>query len=310
MYTKTLNNKLIFIGDLKSINLEIISNSCNYLFKNNYKIILLGDIIKIREYFDKIKFKIKISELFHINDHFNYANDSIFIFDIGDSTIAKSRLILNQIKISNNLSKFYSYDLITMPIDKSIIKRNNQFNGVTEYLSKINKKKTYMLMRGNKFSIIPLTTHIRFRNILDRFNKRVFYHDLINILTIIIKKKFKYTEIIILGINPHAGEDGTLGNEEVIMKKVINIINQKIKLIKLIGPLSADSAFNDTKPNQLFISYYHDQALIPFKILNNKSINQTIGLDYNRLSPAHGTATDIIYKNSSDNSSFIQCMLN
>jgi 4-hydroxythreonine-4-phosphate dehydrogenase len=167
-----------------------------------------------------------------------------------------------------------------------------------------------MLMRGNKFSIIPLTTHIRFRNILDKFNKRKFYHDLINILTIIKKKKFKYTEIIILGVNPHAGEDGTLGNEEAIMKKVINIINQKIKLIKLKGPLSADSAFNDVKPNQLFISYYHDQALIPFKILNNKSINQTIGLDYNRLSPAHGTATDIIYKNNSDNSSFIQCMLN
>ena len=310
MSIKTLNNKLIFIGDLKSINLEIITKSCSYLFKNNIKIILIGDIIKIEEYFNKIKFKVKILELFNIEDHFNYRNDSIFIFNIGSDIIEKSNLILNQIKISNNLSKFHSYDLITMPIDKSIIKKHYKFNGVTEYLSKINKKNTYMLMKGNNFSIIPLTTHIRLRDVIDKFDKKKFHQDLINIISIVKNSKLQYEEIILLGINPHAGENGTLGNEETIMKKVMKKIKQNIKFIRFKGPVSADSAFNNTKTNQLFISFYHDQALIPFKILNNKSINQTIGLDYNRLSPAHGTAIDIIFKNSSDNSSFIQCMLN
>ena len=53
---------------------------------------------------------------------------------------------------------------------------------------------------------------------------------------------------------------------------------------------------------------YHDQALIPFKIINKKSVNLTIGLEYRRFSPTHGTATDIKFKNLADNTSYIECM--
>jgi len=64
----------------------------------------------------------------------------------------------------------------------------------------------------------------------------------------------------------------------------------------------------DEKKSTLFISTYHDQALIPFKLINQKSYNMTLGLDYKRLSPAHGTAKDIKFKNMSNNSSYIACM--
>ena len=60
----------------------------------------------------------------------------------------------------------------------------------------------------------------------------------------------------------------------------------------------------------LFISLYHDQALIPFKLLNKKAINYTIGLDYKRFSPAHGTASDILFKNKANLDSFVECILN
>jgi 4-hydroxythreonine-4-phosphate dehydrogenase len=310
MYTKVLNNKLIFVGDLSSINLEIIAKSYKYLTKKNVKIILIGDMDKIQKYFIRIKFKVSIVELFSIEDHLNFINKNIFIFHAGSNSTDKPNLILNQIVISNNLSKHKSYDLITMPINKSIIKKENKFNGVTEFLSQINFKKTFMLMRGQSFSIIPLTTHIRFKDILNGFNAKNFYKDLKDIINIINKKKFNYNEIIILGINPHAGEGGTLGNEENIIKKVIITINKELKFVKIKGPLSADSAFKNIDSKKLFISYYHDQALIPFKILNTQSINHTIGLTYNRFSPTHGTARDILYKNKSNNSSFLQCMLN
>ena len=310
MYTKTLNNKLIFVGDLKSVNLEIIAKSYKQLIKKNIKIILIGNIDETKEYFVKIKFKIKIIELFSIEDHLNFNNKNIFIFNAGSNSIDKPNMILNQIVISNNLSKHKSYDLITMPIDKSIIKKKNKFNGVTEFLSQVNYKKTFMLMRGENFSIIPLTTHIKFKNILNKFNAINLYKDLKDIIHIISKKRFTYNKIVFLGINPHAGEDGTLGNEEDIIRKVIIKINKETKYLKLIGPFSADSAFKNIDSKKLFISYYHDQALIPFKILNTQSINHTIGLSYNRLSPTHGTASDIIYKNKSSNYSFLQCMLN
>ena len=310
MYTKTSNNKLIFVGDLKSVNLEIIAKSYKQLIKKNIKIILIGNIDETKEYFVKIKFKIKIIELFSIEDHLNFNNKNIFIFNVGSNSIDKPNMILNQIVISNNLSKHKSYDLITMPIDKSIIKKKNKFNGVTEFLSQVNYKKTFMLMRGENFSIIPLTTHIKFKNILNKFNAINLYKDLKDIIHIISKKRFTYNKIVFLGINPHAGEDGTLGNEEDIIRKVIIKINKETKYLKLIGPFSADSAFKNIDSKKLFISYYHDQALIPFKILNTQSINHTIGLSYNRFSPTHGTANDIIYKNKSNNSSFLQCMLN
>ena len=78
---------------------------------------------------------------------------------------------------------------------------------------------------------------------------------------------------------------------------------------KISGPYPADSAFNNLENNNsLFISMYHDQALIPFKILNRKGINLTMGLEYRRLSPAHGTAKDIKFKNIADISSYLACM--
>ena len=302
--------KLVFVGDLKSINLELIVNSNNYLVKKKIKYILIGDIFKIKEYFIKINANEELFEIFNFNEILFLKKKAIFVFNIHSNQLNKSTLILNQINISNNLSKLNLFDLVTMPINKSVIKKNFNFNGMTEHLKKINNQETFMLMKGEKFSIIPLTTHIKFKDILNNFNENYFYNKLKKIINFIKNKTINYNEIIVLGINPHAGENGTLGKEEILMKKIINKIIKNFKFKRIIGPLAADSAFQSTNINQLFISYYHDQALIPFKILNKESLNQTIGLTFKRLSPAHGTAEDIIFKNKSDNTSYIQCMLN
>ena len=118
------------------------------------------------------------------------------------------------------------------------------------------------------------------------------------------KKKYrlKFKEIKFLCYNPHCSEDDTLGKEDKIISMTIKNFNN------VTGPYAADSAFRRVNKNILFISMYHDQALIPFKILNKKGINFTMGLDYRRLSPAHGTASDIKFKNKADISSFIKCM--
>ena len=312
MFLKQLNKiKLVYVGDLNSINLEIIANSHSYLVKKKIKYILIGDITKIKKYFSVIKNdSIKLIEVFNFTDIFYIKRNAIFIFDLQSKQLEKSDLIINQVNISNNLSRINSLDLITMPINKSVIKKNYKFNGMTEYFKKINNRETLMLMKGENFSIIPLTTHIKFKNILNNFNKIDFYNKLKKIILLIKNKKIIYNEIIVLGVNPHAGENGTLGNEEIIMKKIIDKVIIAFDFKNIKGPLSADSAFQSTNKGQLFISFYHDQALIPFKILNKKSINHTIGLSFNRLSPAHGTAEDIIFKNLSDNTSYIQCMLN
>ena len=133
MFIKALNKiKLVFVGDLKSINLEIIAKSHEYLVQEKIKYILIGDIFKIKEYFDKIKNNNEVIEIFNFKDILNVKKDAIFVFNIHSKNLEKSQLILNQINISNNLAKLNSFDLVTMPINKSVIKKNFDFNGMTE----------------------------------------------------------------------------------------------------------------------------------------------------------------------------------
>ena len=103
--------------------------------------------------------------------------------------------------------------------------------------------------------------------------------------------------------NPHCSENITIGLEDNTISNILS------KISKNIRPYPADSAFTNYKNNSLFISTYHDQALIPFKLVNKKGYNLTLGLNYRRLSPAHGTAKDLKFKNKSNNSSYIACML-
>ena len=176
---------------------------------------------------------------------------------------------------------------------------------MTEYLGMINKKATIMLMHGEIFSVAPMTTHVQLKIVYKFINEKKISFFLKTLFNNINNKvyKFNFTDIKFLCFNPHCGEEGTLGKEEFLLKKIIN----KYKKIK--GPFAADSAFTNIKKNSLFLSTYHDQALIPFKILNKKSINITLGLNYLRLSPAHGTANDIKNKFLANNTSYLQCLL-
>jgi 4-hydroxythreonine-4-phosphate dehydrogenase len=175
---------------------------------------------------------------------------------------------------------------------------------MTEYLSEINKRDTIMLLRGDKFSVVPLTTHINLKdikNIID--NKKL--KKVISLLLKEVKKEHYKLNLKIykfLCYNPHCSENRTLGEEDNIIKKSLNSFKE------INGPISADSAFSKISKKTLFISTYHDQVLIPFKALNSKMINMTLGLKYRRLSPAHGTAKDIKFKNISNVSSYIECM--
>ena len=111
------------------------------------------------------------------------------------------------------------------------------------------------------------------------------------------------------GINPHAGENGMIGTEEIILLR--NTINRlKKKKIKIQGPYSADSIIN--KENLLnsdaIVFNYHDQALIPFKLLDNfNGINYTLGLSIIRVSPDHGTGYNLVGKNLANGASLNNC---
>lgn len=298
-----MKKKYVFLGDIDSINIELVFKSYSSL-KNKVKYILLGNIYDFTKYCNALKSKLKINE---INDPIgfkDYDNQALNIFNIENVSKEKYKNLINQIDVSNYLANLTKIDLVTLPINKSIFKKKMQFNGMTEYLAKINKTNTKMLMFGEEFSIIPLTTHINLnavrkvikKNILKKLIKEILFQIQRNIYNL------NYSEIRFLCYNPHCSENDTIGIEDKV------IIQSISKFKKISGSFAADSAFKKLNPKLLFISTYHDQALIPFKLLNQKGINLTLGLNYKRLSPTHGTATDIKFKNIANISSYLACM--
>ncbi|MDA8668914.1 4-hydroxythreonine-4-phosphate dehydrogenase PdxA [Alphaproteobacteria bacterium] len=298
-----MKKKFVFLGDLNSINLELIHNSHNYL-KKKVEYILLGNIKDASKYLSKINSILEINEIYNPLNFENYKKDALNFFNIENIHKEKHQTLLNQLSIANHLSNSSKIDLVTMPINKSVFKKKIEFTGMTEYLAKINKRNTIMLMHGEKFSAIPLTTHINLKDVRKHLNKKYLYLKLTLINKQIQRKIYElnFRSIKFLCYNPHCSEQNTIGNED---RKIAEIIK---KFKNIHGPLSADSAFNKLQNDLLFISMYHDQVLIPFKILNKKGINLTLGLNYRRLSPAHGTAGDIKYKNIANTSSYIACM--
>lgn len=299
-----MKKKFVFIGDIDSINLEIVHKSHRHL-KNKVQYILLGNIGDVCKYLKKIKSKLEINEIINPLDFENYNPNSLNLFNIENISNKKYQNIINQIHVSDYLSNLLKIDLVTLPINKALLKKEIEFTGMTEYLAKINKKSTFMLMYGEKFSVVPITTHINLNKVNKFLNKKYLEKTLNQIIFQTQRKiyKLKIKSIKFLCYNPHCGEDNTIGPEDKIISKLIS------KFKKITGPYSADSAFkilNDK--GLLFISMYHDQALIPFKILNHKGINLTMGLNYRRLSPAHGTAKDIKFKDIADISSYLACM--
>ncbi len=299
-----MKKKFIFIGDIDSINLEIVNKS-HKILKNRVKYILLGNIKDIYKYLKKIQSKLDINEIINPLDFGNYNPNSLNVFNIENISKKKYMNLINQIHICNYLSNILKIDLVTLPIKKALFKKEMEFTGMTEYLAKINKKNTFMLMYGEKFSVIPITTHINLHDVKKFLNKK-YLDRLLSQINIQIQKKIyklNFRSIKFLCYNPHCGESNTIGPEDKTIAKSIS------KFKKISGPYSADSAFKNINHNNiLFISMYHDQALIPFKIFNKKGINLTMGLNYRRLSPAHGTANDIKFKNIADISSYLACM--
>ena len=129
-----------------------------------------------------------------------------------------------------------------------------------------------------------------------------------------LKQRFKIQapKIALCSLNPHAGENGILGNEEI---SEFEPALRELKNIDITKPMPADTLFikaaeaiknNTSQPFDCYVACYHDQGLIPMKVLASKSaVNMTIGLDILRTSPAHGTAYDIVAKNCADPSSLM-----
>ncbi|MCB0730566.1 MAG: 4-hydroxythreonine-4-phosphate dehydrogenase PdxA [Ignavibacteriae bacterium] len=300
-----MNSFAFTCGDINGIGPEIVVKTLNKIKPSSKrKLIFLCPQKVFLKTINIVKPNFKFSIVKSLTQ--NLENGKVTILDIGSANQKYGKPSRESGKISYkaiieacNLAKENKVDaIITAPISKVAFKKANiNFPGHTELLTDFfNVKKYSMLFVSDKMKCGLITIHIPIKNV----SKSLTAKKIKNTIDVIINSlkidfKLKDPKISMLGLNPHAGEEGRIGDEEI---KILNPILKEYQG-RIVGPFVPDAYFG----NKLFRNYdftiglYHDQILIPFKLLNfNKGVNFTAGLPIVRTSPDHGTAFDIAGK--------------
>lgn len=199
--------------------------------------------------------------------------------------------------------------LVTAPVHKKNIQgKDFSYTGHTPFLKSLfGANDVVMLLTAQNLKVALVTEHVAVKDIAENITKENILSK-IKILHASLQKDFGVDrpKIAVLGLNPHAGDEGLIGKEEEeIIKPAIKEAKQNNMLI--IGPFSADAFFAKGRYEKFdaVLAMYHDQGLIPFKSLSiGEGVNFTAGITGVRTSPDHGTAFDIAGKNKADESSF------
>ncbi|MFD1615785.1 4-hydroxythreonine-4-phosphate dehydrogenase PdxA [Gelatiniphilus marinus] len=202
--------------------------------------------------------------------------------------------------------------LVTAPINKHNIQSEVfNFPGHTDYLAKELEGESLMLMVNSTLRVGLLTDHVPVKDIVNHITEALIVKKIDTVYKS-LKKDFKIRKpkIAVLGINPHTGDNGVIGNEDdLVLRPTLKKIKDDGKLV--YGPYAADSFFgsNNYKNFDAIIACYHDQGLIPFKTLSfGQGVNYTAGLSKVRTSPDHGTAYEIAGQGKADENSFKEAL--
>lgn len=243
----------------------------------------------------------------------NVNNDEIKI-ELGQSTELAGVMAAQALDLAvEDLKKEHIDVLVTAPINKSNIQsRTFNFPGHTEYLAnKFNISNELMIMVSNNIRIGVVTGHIPLKDVSNKLSIELIMSK-IRIMNQSLIQDFAITKprIAILALNPHASDNGLLGKEEhdIIIPAVKKAMDERILAF---GPYPADGFFGSENLKNFdgIIAMYHDQGLIPFKLMSFKEgVNFTAGLPIVRTSPAHGTAYEIAGKNEASPESLRQAI--
>ena len=203
--------------------------------------------------------------------------------------------------------------IVTAPVAKNALHlAGHNFNGQTEILQEFlahDGQLAEMLFVAGNFRVLLLTRHCALKDIA--LTKELVIEKITNLHGFFVEKLgIKEPKFALCGFNPHSGEDGILGTEEIeILQPAVEVLREKG--VDITNPLPADTLFvNYFKDSyDCYIANYHDQGLIPIKtVAGSKTVNMTIGLDVIRTSPGHGTAFDIAGKNLADETGMIEAI--
>ncbi|RQO34176.1 4-hydroxythreonine-4-phosphate dehydrogenase PdxA [Chryseobacterium sp. KBW03] len=310
----------ISIGDFNGIGPEIIMKSLNDKTITDFFTPVIFGSGKLFTYQKNI---------FKLNLNFNYVNEASQAqpaklnmvnltkenvnVELGVPTEESTKMAIDSLEAATEALMKGDIDvLVTAPINKDeMVKMGFKHTGHTGYFEEKFGKKGLMFLVTEDLKVAVSTHHIPIAQITENISKEKIKKQ-IRVLNQTLIEDFcvQKPKIAVLGLNPHAGDGGVIGNEE------IEIISPAIKELSdngilAFGPFPADSFFqpNKYKSFDAVLAMYHDQGLAPFKTLAyEEGVNYTAGLPFIRTSPDHGVAYDIAGKNIADEQSFTEAI--
>lgn len=243
---------------------------------------------------------------------YNFITDQ-FNVEFGKSSPEAGNLAFQSLTLATNAVKDGFCDLlVTAPINKANIQSKNfNFPGHTEFLENAWGGENLMFMVHENIKVGLVTQHIPLKDVSATLTGKAISKKLDSIYTS-LKLDFgiRDPKIAVLGLNPHAGDNGLLGKEEIDV--IIPTLKNKLeKGMKVFGPYASDSFFTFDKLSNFdaVLAMYHDQGLIPFKTLAGmEGVNFTAGLAYVRTSPDHGVAYDIAHEHKANEISMVEAI--
>lgn len=322
-YVKTTKPVLgITTGDVNGIGLEVILKALSHRKILDICVPVIYGSSKVVSYhkniaqLDEVNFVGQRNADRLAHDKINVVNiwnDNINI-TLGKPTDVGGKLAQQSLEAAVKDLKLGLIDaIVTAPIHKKSMQLAGfEHVGHTEYLTKeFNANDSLMLLASDRLRVALVTAHIPLKDVSKSITKERIISKL-RIFSESLRVDFgiERPNIAVLGLNPHAGEEGMLGDEE---EKIIRpaIMECKKNGMMAFGPFPADGFFGAGQFNKFdgILAMYHDQGLIPFKALTfGSGVNYTAGLGVIRTSPDHGTAFDLAGKNEADPSSFLHAM--
>jgi 4-hydroxythreonine-4-phosphate dehydrogenase len=290
----------ISVGDLNGVGIEIALKShkevkklCNPVYCINKKMLIQSAKL----------LNVKIPK-----DFKTHKVDGIFKIKAGEISKKSGLYSYNSFISAIKLCESKSADaVVTMPIHKEAwMLAGLEYKGHTDLLRKYFNKKAIMMLGCNEMFVALFSEHVPLKDVAKSIKYKKLKQFFLN-----LNKSIPNEKIAVLGLNPHAGDNGVLGNEETIIKKAIKSANKKIGFEQFAGILVPDIAFTPhiRKKYKYFVAMYHDQGLAPLKALYfDESINISLNLPIIRTSVDHGTAFDIAYKGEAKTLSYINAI--
>lgn len=307
----------ISLGDPSGIGPEVFIKSLQspeiYENLSSFIVVSSEDVVKktLKNLNQSYKINLILNKTDISNEAINILNvDGCHDYDLGSPKEANAKYILDCLKKASDLSEKNKSCLVTGPINKKVLSSyEKNFSGHTEFLkTRFKSDEVLMFLSNGALHLGIITTHIPLSQVSSSISKELILKKY-KLLDNGLKNIFKISKprIGVLGLNPHAGESGTIGTEEneVISPAINELIDNGYNAI---GPVSADTAFTAGNYDAV-LSMYHDQALPVIKTLDfNKTVNITLGLPFLRVSVDHGTAENIAADYSANNESMLEAM--